>query len=48
MRQPAVLAKRRTILSLAALSRLTESAVGADWPGYWFHRRVTARRLRPR
>ncbi len=47
MRQPAVLAKRRTILSLAALPRLIESAVGADWPGYWFHRRVTARRLRP-
>ena len=47
MRQPAVLAKRRTILSLAALPRLTESVVGADWPGYWFHRRVTARRLRP-
>jgi len=47
MRQPAVLAKRRTILSLAALPRLTESVVGADWPGYWFHRRVAARRLRP-
>ena len=47
MRQPAVLAKRRTMLSLAALPRLTESAVGAEWPGYWFHRRVTARRLRP-
>lgn len=47
MRQPAVLAKRRTVLSLSALPRLTESAVGADWPGYWFHRRVTARRLRP-
>lgn len=47
MRQPAVLAKRRTSLSLSALTRLTEPAVGADWPGYWFHRRVTARRLRP-
>ena len=34
-------------LSLAALSRLTEPAVDADWPGYWFHRRVTARRLQP-
>jgi hypothetical protein len=47
MRQPAVLAKRRTSLSLTALSQLTDSAVGADWPGYWFHRRVTARRLQP-
>jgi hypothetical protein len=47
MRQPAVLAKRRTSLSLTALSRLTEPAVEADWPGYWFYRRVMARRLQP-
>ena len=47
MRQPAVLAKRRTSLALASLSRLTEPALDADWPGYWFHRRVMARRLQP-
>ena len=47
MRQPAVLAKRRTSLSLASLSRLTEPTLDAEWPGYWFHRRVAARRLRP-
>jgi VTC domain len=47
MRQPAVLAKRRTRLPLVALEQLTAPAAAADWPGYWFHRRVTARRLRP-
>jgi hypothetical protein len=47
MRQPAVLAKRRTNLALASLSRLTEPTLDADWPGYWFHRRLMARRLQP-
>lgn len=46
LRRPAVLAKRRTSLSLTALPQLGEPAVAA-WPGYWFHRRVAARRLRP-
>jgi VTC domain len=46
LRQPAVLAKRRTSLSLTALPQLAEPAVEA-WPGFWFHRRVMARRLRP-
>ena len=47
MRRPAILAKRRTHLPLSALSRLTALPLEADWPGYWFHRRVTARRLLP-
>lgn len=47
MRRPAVLAKRRTLLSLSALSRLTALDLDVDWPGYWFHRRIAARRLRP-
>jgi hypothetical protein len=47
MRQPAVLAKRRTIVALEALPRLIDPRVDADWPGYWFYRRVAARRLRP-
>ncbi len=47
MRQPGVLAKRRTRLPLVALERLTAQATDADWPGSWFHRRVTARRLGP-
>jgi len=47
MRRPAVLAKRRTRLSVAALDMLSAHRLEADWPGYWFHRRVAARRLRP-
>jgi VTC domain len=47
MRQPAVLAKRRTIVALEALPRLIDPMVDADWPGHWFYRRVAARRLRP-
>lgn len=47
MRRPAVLAKRRTVLALSALSRLTALDLDLDWPGYWFHRRIVARRLRP-
>ena len=47
MRQPAVLAKRRTTLALTALPQLIESEIDVDSPGYWFQRRVAARRLRP-
>jgi hypothetical protein len=47
MRRPAVLAKRRTLLPVSALHKLTAPAVDAGWPGYWFHRRVLARALRP-
>jgi hypothetical protein len=47
MRQPAVLAKRRTLVPIDAIERLTESAADDDWLGSWFHRRLTARRLRP-
>jgi hypothetical protein len=47
MRQPAVLAKRRTLLSLASLPLLSATVLDEQWPGYWFHRRVLARRLRP-
>ena len=47
MRQPAVLAKRRTSLSCGDLDQLSVATVDTAWPGYWFHRRVAARRLRP-
>ncbi len=47
MRQPAVLAKRRTSLPLSSLSRLPEPTLDAEWPGYWFHRRLLARGLQP-
>jgi VTC domain len=46
LRQPAVLAKRRTTVPIEAL---TELAPPGDprWTGRWFHRRVAARSLRP-
>jgi len=47
LRQPAVLAKRRTIVALEALPRLIDPVADDDWPGQWFCRRVAARRLRP-
>ena len=46
MRQAIVLAKRRTRTPLATLQRLRQ-APAPGWAGYWFHRRVAARDLRP-
>ena len=46
MRQRIVLAKRRTPTPLTMLERLTH-APDPEWTGYWFHRRVVARELRP-
>jgi hypothetical protein len=46
LRQPAVLAKRRTTVALSGLRDLSAPADPA-WAGYWFHRRVAARQLRP-
>jgi hypothetical protein len=47
LRQPAVLAKRRTVVALAGLHELSAPAADPAWAGYWFHRRVAARQLRP-
>lgn len=46
LREPDVLAKRRTQVPVAALERLT-SARADSWHGHWFHRRLVARRLLP-
>jgi VTC domain len=46
MRQPAVLAKRRTRVPIDALDRLAPS-VDPRWAGHWFHRRIVVRSLRP-
>jgi hypothetical protein len=43
LREPAVLAKRRTMAPIAALDRLTSG----DGPTSWFQARLLARRLRP-
>jgi hypothetical protein len=45
LRRPGMLSKRRTLVPLAALSRLDEPAYG--WEGDWFHRRLVLRQLRP-
>lgn len=47
MRQPKVLAKRRTLSALASLPQLASPHVDAAWAGSWFHRRLIARRLQP-
>src|SRR5579859_207374 len=39
--------KRRTAVELDELARLDEPEVEPGWPGYWFHQRLLARRLRP-
>jgi hypothetical protein len=47
LREPAVLAKRRTVAPLAALERLEADEHSTSWSGHWFHARLAARRLRP-
>jgi hypothetical protein len=42
-----VLIKRRTTAALDEFDRLAGRAPDASWHGYWFHRRLLARRLRP-
>lgn len=47
MRTDRLLAKRRTTVSLDDLQRVGESSADPAWPGYWFHRRLLLRSLRP-
>src|SRR4029079_5266338 len=42
-----LLAKRRTTVPVADLEKLATTEVDNTWPGYWFHRRILLRRLRP-
>ncbi len=42
-----VLIKRRTVVPVAEFERLDGHVADPAWDGYWFHRRITARRLRP-
>ncbi len=39
--------KRRSIVEIEELQRLCGDAPQNDWAGYWFHRRLLARRLKP-
>jgi VTC domain len=47
MRTDRLLAKRRTTVPLEALQRVGEPDADPGWPGYWFHRRLLLRGLRP-
>jgi hypothetical protein len=47
LREPTVLAKRRTATALADLERLDTDPAAESWPGRWFQARLAARRLRP-
>jgi hypothetical protein len=42
-----LLSKRRTTVPVADLDRLADSGAHPDWQGFWFHRRVVLRQLRP-
>ena len=46
LRQPPILAKRRTLVPASWLPRL-QHADAAEWSGSWFHRRLQLRRLLP-
>lgn len=42
-----LLSKRRTTVPVVEFERLEGSTPDRDWAGYWFHRRLLRRRLRP-
>ena len=42
-----LLAKRRTTVPMTDLDRLADDRPDPDWDGFWFHRRVVLRKLRP-
>jgi len=42
-----LLAKRRTSVPLEGLQRLGEPEADRTWEGYWFHRRIMTRGLKP-
>jgi hypothetical protein len=39
--------KRRTVVRLEELERLTGAEADRGWKGYWYHQRLLARRLKP-
>jgi len=47
LKKGGVVTKRRSIVGMEDLSRLASNAPERGWYGYWFHRRLLARRLRP-
>ncbi len=47
LRKPGILVKRRTIVPLDSIERLSGSLADPDWPGDWFHRRLLLRQIKP-
>lgn len=47
LRTRGLLAKRRSIVALDDLPRLDDPLAERGWPGFWFHRRLLARKLVP-
>lgn len=47
MRTPAMLVKRRTVIPFGDVERLSMGTSDPAWEGYWFHRRISARCVRP-
>lgn len=47
LRTRGLLAKRRSIVELDELARLEVHTLERGWPGFWFHRRLLARKLEP-
>ena len=47
LRKPGILVKRRTIVALDSVDRLSEPLTDPDWPGEWFHRRLLLRQIQP-
>jgi len=42
-----LVSKRRALVNMDELSRLHGADPDADWPGFWYHQRLLARRLKP-
>jgi hypothetical protein len=42
-----LVSKRRAAVGINDLSRLYQTEPDGDWPGFWYHQRLVARRLKP-
>ncbi|MGJ5818857.1 polyphosphate polymerase domain-containing protein [Paludibaculum fermentans] len=47
MKSRGLVCKKRSQVELAEIARLARPEAERGWAGYWFHRRILARRLRP-
>jgi hypothetical protein len=47
LRKPGILVKRRTIVVMDSIDRLSELLTDRAWPGEWFHRRLLLRQIKP-